>query len=147
MKPAGRARRGTSRPGSSRRGGSRRSRCGPSSQERGTEAASARRAAGSAVVATGAPASLGSDPSETSVGTRAGVEPAVDLEEPLSGQSGGAKYTIACRLGGGGMGEVYLASDRDLRRQVAVKTLQDAEDPRLLARFIEEAQVTAMGWL
>jgi serine/threonine protein kinase/tetratricopeptide (TPR) repeat protein len=51
-------------------------------------------------------------------------------------------YTVVDRLGEGGMGEVYLARDERLGRQVAVKVLPDevAHDPDRLARFEREAR-------
>jgi len=60
----------------------------------------------------------------------------------LSG--GAAKYEVLRVLGEGGMGKVYLAHDRDLRRNVALKVLREGTSD-LAARFLEEAQV--MGQL
>ena len=56
-----------------------------------------------------------------------------------------AHYTITAKLGEGGMGAVYRATDTKLNRDVAVKTLPDsfAGDPDRLARFTREAQVLA----
>jgi Tol biopolymer transport system component len=54
-------------------------------------------------------------------------------------------YDILAPLGAGGMGEVYRATDRKLKRQVAVKILPPAlaADPDRLARFQREAEVLA----
>jgi serine/threonine-protein kinase len=54
-------------------------------------------------------------------------------------------YKIERELGRGGMGEVYLARDTRLDRQVAVKALPAhlAQDPDRLARFQREAKVLA----
>ena len=56
-----------------------------------------------------------------------------------------AHYTIASKLGEGGMGAVYRATDTKLNRDVAIKILPDsfAADPDRLARFTREAQVLA----
>jgi serine/threonine protein kinase/Tfp pilus assembly protein PilF len=53
-------------------------------------------------------------------------------------------YRIAERLGAGGMGEVYLALDTKLHRNVALKLLLDsAADPNTLQRLEREAQSVA----
>ena len=54
-------------------------------------------------------------------------------------------YRIVRALGKGGMGEVYLAIDMKLKREVAVKVLPSelAADPERLARFQREAEVLA----
>ena len=56
-----------------------------------------------------------------------------------------AHYKILDALGKGGMGEVYLAEDTRLDRQVAIKVLPDAvrSDPERLARFRREAKAAA----
>ena len=54
-------------------------------------------------------------------------------------------YSVTAKIGEGGMGEVYQATDTQLNRDVALKTLPDAfaSDPDRLARFQREAQVLA----
>jgi eukaryotic-like serine/threonine-protein kinase len=54
-------------------------------------------------------------------------------------------YRILRSLGAGGMGEVYLAEDIQLKRRVAVKFLlpESAGDERASGRFIREAQAAA----
>jgi len=55
-------------------------------------------------------------------------------------------YKITAKLGSGGMGEVYLATDTNLDRQVAVKFLSAdrSGDPEARQRFIHEAKAQAM---
>src|SRR2546422_10865113 len=56
-----------------------------------------------------------------------------------------AHYRILSKLGEGGMGAVYRATDTKLNRDVAIKVLPDsfAQDPDRMARFAREAQVLA----
>src|SRR5207249_3939398 len=63
----------------------------------------------------------------------------------MSPQSTIAHYRIISKLGQGGMGEVWRASDTKLNREVAIKILPDefAQDADRMARFSREAQVLA----
>src|SRR5215813_4491239 len=56
-----------------------------------------------------------------------------------------AHYQLTSKLGEGGMGAVYRATDTKLNRDVAVKILPAAfaADPDRFARFTREAQVLA----
>ena len=56
-----------------------------------------------------------------------------------------AHYRVVAKLGEGGMGEVWRATDTKLNRDVAIKILPEAfaADPDRLARFTREAQVLA----
>jgi serine/threonine-protein kinase len=55
------------------------------------------------------------------------------------------QYRLKQRLGGGGMGEVYLAEHRMMKRPCAVKIIrpEKAGDPQALARFEREVRATA----
>ena len=54
-------------------------------------------------------------------------------------------YSVTAKIGEGGMGEVYRATDTKLDRDVALKVLPEAftQDPDRLARFEREAKVLA----
>ena len=54
-------------------------------------------------------------------------------------------YRVTQKIGAGGMGEVYRATDSKLHREVAIKVLPVAlaDDPERMARFEREAQVLA----
>src|SRR5688500_4467767 len=56
-----------------------------------------------------------------------------------------AHYRITGKIGEGGMGAVYKATDTKLNREVAIKVLPEAlaNDPDYVARFTREAQVLA----
>lgn len=55
------------------------------------------------------------------------------------------QYELFNRIGSGGMGDVYLAEHRLLKRQCAVKLIRPelSEDPIMLARFEREVKATA----
>src|SRR5262250_300300 len=63
----------------------------------------------------------------------------------MSPQQSIAHYRIVSKLGEGGMGEVWQATDTKLNREVAIKVLPEAlaADSDRLARFTREAQVLA----
>ena len=54
-------------------------------------------------------------------------------------------YEVAESIGAGGMGEVYRATDTQLKRDVALKVLPQAfvDDADRLARFQREAEILA----
>ncbi|HKE28904.1 MAG TPA: protein kinase [Bryobacteraceae bacterium] len=63
----------------------------------------------------------------------------------MSPQQTIAHYRITTKLGEGGMGEVWRATDTKLNREVAIKVLPEsfAQDADRMARFEREAQVLA----
>ena len=67
-----------------------------------------------------------------------------DADPDLTGRKLG-DYQLLRRLGRGGMGEVYLAEQESLRRQVAVKVLRPslATDANYVRRFTHEARAAA----
>src|SRR2546423_3436682 len=53
------------------------------------------------------------------------------------------QYREAELLGRGGMGEVVLATDARIGRQVAIKRMRGEPTPALTARFVREATIQA----
>ncbi len=82
----------------------------------------------------------GEAPAEVARGTAVPDPAESPAAEP--GEAPPPRYTIGGSLGSGGMGEVFTAHDRTLRRDIAVKVLRRA-GPAARDRFAAEAQVTA----
>ena len=85
-----------------------------------------------------------------SVVARLTAETVLPADLPIPGAEGppapeGEKYSVEGPIGSGGMGEVVLVRDRDLRRQVAMKMMKPAAaaHPRNRMRFVAEAQTTS----
>src|SRR5687767_7155598 len=54
------------------------------------------------------------------------------------------RYDVIARIGKGGMGEVFAATDRAIGREVAIKRMLDpTASARSLARFLREARIQA----
>jgi eukaryotic-like serine/threonine-protein kinase len=51
------------------------------------------------------------------------------------------RYALRALLGKGGMGEVWLAHDTRIDRDIAVKLMRGSKDPDAVARFLREARV------
>src|SRR5262245_11069340 len=71
-------------------------------------------------------------------------DPSKPADKPLSGKVAG-RYEIKGALGKGAMGQVYLARDTRLDRDVALKVMvaQIADDPERKTRFEREAKAVA----
>jgi len=67
------------------------------------------------------------------------------VSENISPNTKLAHYTIVCKIGAGGMGDVYRARDTRLNREVAIKLLPAAfaRDTDRLRRFEQEARATS----
>ncbi|HYY12644.1 MAG TPA: protein kinase [Kineosporiaceae bacterium] len=65
--------------------------------------------------------------------------------DPLIGRLVDDRYAVVSRIARGGMATVYLALDRRLDREVALKVMHAhlAADPQFTARFIREARAAA----
>src|SRR5688500_14469379 len=69
---------------------------------------------------------------------------ASEASEFAAGQKVG-RYEILCSLGAGGMGQIYLARDAQLGRNIALKLISQefAADPRRVVRFEQEARAAS----
>ena len=67
------------------------------------------------------------------------------LQDPLVGRLVDGRYLVRSRIARGGMATVYLAVDRRLDREVALKVMHDnlADDPEFVSRFVHEARSAA----
>jgi serine/threonine protein kinase len=65
--------------------------------------------------------------------------------DPLVGRLVDGRYAVTARIARGGMATVYLALDRRLDREVALKVMHAhlGDDPQFRARFIREARAAA----
>jgi len=63
------------------------------------------------------------------------------VRDPLIGQTVGGRFTIVSKIGAGGMGAVYKATQKNMDRFVAIKVLlrEFAADPKASRRFTLEA--------
>ena len=72
-------------------------------------------------------------------------DPATHVSVPYPVRKGDpSRYQVVSLYAKGGLGEVFLAEDTEIRRQVALKKIhpQFAHDPRNLSRFLREAEIT-----
>ena len=73
------------------------------------------------------------------------AEAAPEAEAAVEFAPAQEKFRVEAPIGKGGMGEVFLVSDQDLRRQVAMKVLRrdQAQGREQRLHFVAEAQATS----
>jgi serine/threonine-protein kinase len=89
----------------------------------------------------------GAVPGEMSTPTLTGITPVPGgphLLENLSPLGASDRYTLSRIHSKGGLGQVWLARDVTLEREVAFKEIrpEHAEEPSILSRFLREARIT-----
>lgn len=73
------------------------------------------------------------------------IHPGLDADAPQLNIPSDGRYVLGAEIGRGGGGRVVLATDRDLRRSVALKVLaaRHVDTPQRVQAFLEEAIITA----
>ncbi|MEZ4385693.1 MAG: serine/threonine-protein kinase [Nannocystaceae bacterium] len=79
------------------------------------------------------------------MGIAIGIHPGLDDDAPPLAEASPGRYVLGAEIGSGGGGRVYLATDRDIRRSVALKVLAERHVgvPQRVQAFLEEAIITA----
>jgi len=80
----------------------------------------------------------------TEPSTNAGEEPQTRVEDIPASSS--QRFTIIRPYASGGLGEVYVARDEELQRQVAIKKIKErySDHAESRARFLQEAKITGL---
>ncbi|MCI0681462.1 MAG: protein kinase [Gemmataceae bacterium] len=86
------------------------------------------------------------DPHATMAGSASKTHPDIDLAAPAPSSTAPSRsrFSVIRSFARGGLGEVLLAEDEELKREVALKQIQThhADDLESRARFLLEAEVT-----